>query len=140
VSFGNTIVGTVLRSPLHGLMSSSTDLIRYTGRRTGRTITTPTQYARDGDDLIILAGRPRTKRWWRNFVGGADMDVLLAGTWVPMRGEALDGAERPDDVAPLVERYLNRFPKANKALDGDSPEERVRRAVLVRCRPRPANS
>jgi hypothetical protein len=140
VSVGNAIVGAVLRSPLHGLMSSSTDLVRYTGRRTGRTVTTPTQYARDGDDLIILAGHPGTKQWWRNFVGGADLEVLLDGVWVPMRGEALDGRERPEEVAPLLERYLTRFPKATKARDGNSPEERVRGTVLVRCRVPPAKS
>lgn len=135
MSIGNAVVSRILRSPLHGIMSSSTDLVRYTGRRSGRTITTPTQYARDGDDVVILVGRPDTKRWWRNFIGGEDLDLLLAGTWRPMRGEALAGTERPAEVAPLLERYLDRFPRAVTALDGETPQDRVRHAVVVRCRP-----
>ena len=140
MSIANAVVSRILRSPLHGMMSSSTDLVRYTGRRSGRTFTTPTQYARDGDDVVILVGRPDTKRWWRNFTGGADLDLLLAGTWVPMRAEAVLGGERPEEVAALLGTYLDRFPRAVKALDGDTPQARARHAVVVRCRPRPPGS
>jgi len=33
MAFANTIVLGLLRSPLHRIMSGSTDLIRYTGQR-----------------------------------------------------------------------------------------------------------
>ncbi len=42
VAVGNALVSAVLRSPLHWLLSGSTDLIRYTGWRSGREMTTPT--------------------------------------------------------------------------------------------------
>jgi hypothetical protein len=140
VSIGNWFVSAILQSPLHGMMSSSTDLVRYTGRRSGRTITTPTQYVRSGEEVVILAGRPATKRWWRNFTDGADLELLLDRRWVPMRAEALRGADRPEEVAPLLGRYLERFPGAAKALDGDTTADRLARAVVVRCRPRPTES
>ena len=38
----NAAVGMLLRSPLHAVLSGSTALIRYTARRSGRTITTTT--------------------------------------------------------------------------------------------------
>lgn len=140
MSIADPVVSRILRSPLHGLMSSSTDLVRYTGRRSGRTFTTPTQYAHDGDDVVILVGRPETKVWWRNFTGGGDLELLLAGTWVPMRGEAVVGGERPDEVAALLATYLDRFPRAVRTLDGETPQARARHAVVVRCRPRLPNS
>jgi len=67
MSFANACAATLLRSPFHRLLSGSTDLIRYRGRRTGREITMPTQYAECGPDIVILVGQPDTKTWWQNF-------------------------------------------------------------------------
>ena len=52
----NAVVAAVLRSPLHRLLSGSTDLIRYRARQSGKEVTTPTQYARRGDEVVILVG------------------------------------------------------------------------------------
>ena len=112
----NPIVIALLRSPLHRLLSNSVDVIRYRGRRTGREYTTPTQYARRGDDVIILVGRPDTTTWWRNFRDGHDLDVLLDRQWVPMRGRVILGAESPDEITPLLETYFERFPRARRSL------------------------
>jgi hypothetical protein len=49
------------------VFSGSTVAVRSTGRRSGQHFTLPVQYARQGADLIILAGRPQTLAWWRNF-------------------------------------------------------------------------
>jgi F420H(2)-dependent quinone reductase len=133
---GNAFVAAVLRSPFHRLLSGSVDLVRYTGRRSGRTITTPTQYARLGDDIVILVGRPETKTWWRNFREDRDLDVLVRGQWLAMTGRLVDGHRDLDGVAPLVDAYLKRFPRAAKQLGDGSPEERARNAVVVWCRPR----
>lgn len=137
VSVGNRVVAGVLQSPIHGLLSGSTDLIRYTGRRSGRQITTPTQYARVGDDVVILVGHPERKVWWRNFREEGPIEVLLQRRWQPRSARAVVGADEPEEAAPLLEAYLERFPKAARALDGETPEERVSGAVMVRCRPRP---
>jgi hypothetical protein len=54
--------------------------IEYIGRRTGRLIRLPVQYARDGDRLVVVAGAADTKRWWRNFTGaGQPATVTIAG-------------------------------------------------------------
>ena len=133
---GNRIVAAVLGSPLHRVLSGSTDLVRYTGRRTGRVVTTPTQYARQGNDVVILVGKPATKTWWRNFRDERELEVLLQGTWAPMVARAVIGADEPDTIGPLLNAYLKRFPRAARALGAGSPEERARRAVVVWCRPR----
>jgi hypothetical protein len=136
MDMGNRMVGALLASPLHRLLSGSTDLVRSTGRRSGRTFTTPTQYARHGDDLVILVGKPDTKTWWRNFREDRDLDVLVQGRWLPMTGRAVVGAVEPEMIAPLLDAYLERFPKLAANLDGESEGSRARHAVVVWCRPR----
>ncbi|MEO6468287.1 MAG: nitroreductase/quinone reductase family protein [Acidimicrobiia bacterium] len=136
MSIGNALVSVLLRSPLHRVLSGSTDLIRYTGRRSGRVITTPTQYATHGDGVVILVGRPEAKQWWRNFSEARDLDVLVRGVWRPMRGRAIVGADEPGTARPLLETYLARFPRAARSVDGTSGDERIQGSVVVECRPR----
>jgi len=136
VGVANAVVSTLLRSPLHGILSRSTALIRYTGRRSGRRITTPTQYALRGEDVIIAVGRPETKTWWRNFRTHGDIEVLIRRQWRPMTARAVEAADDPDAIAPLVAAYLERFPKAARALGVDADDSRGSTAVVVLCRPR----
>lgn len=136
MGIGNRFVQAVLDSPAHRLLSASTDVVRYRGRRSGQEYRTPTQYARSGDDLIIFVGRPDTKRWWRNFREDRDLDVLVEGRWLPMTGRAVVGSEEPEVVAPLLDAYLARFPKVARQLHGDGTDAKVEDAVVVWCRPR----
>ncbi|MCV7214051.1 hypothetical protein H7J51_01990 [Mycobacterium crocinum] len=58
--------------------------IRYTGRRSGRTVALPVGYRRRGSDILIGVAMPDGKTWWRNFVGaGAPLTILLGGTERP---------------------------------------------------------
>jgi len=129
-------VRAVLESPAHRLLSGSTDVVRYRGRRSGTEFSTPTQYARYGDDLVILVGKPETKRWWRNFRVDRNLDVLVQGQWLAMTGRAVVGADEPEVISPLLDTYLERFPKVAKHLGGGTREDQVNRAVVVWCRPR----
>ena len=134
-TLANTLVSYLLRSPLHRMLSGSTCLIRYNGSRTGRQITTPTQYAQHGDQLIILVGRHDDKTWWRNFSVDRDIEVLLQRKWTRMTARAVLAADEPDVVTPLLEAYLRRFPKASARLRADADSSRARSVVLVWCRP-----
>lgn len=95
-----------------------------------------TQYARLDDGVVILVARPETKTWWRNFRSDRDLDVLLQGRWTPMTARAIVGADEPGAIAPLIDAYLARFPRASRALGEGAPAERARRAIVVWCRPR----
>ena len=128
---GNTIVGTILESPLHPVLSGSTVLVKYRGTRTGDEYVTPVQYADAHHGLVVLVGEPDTKTWWRNFTDMQTIQVLLRGDWVPMTAHALNGDEEPDAVTPLLRSYSKRFPKAVAALPGDDLDQRVRSAVVV---------
>lgn len=71
----------LLRSPRWGpRLGRRLALLTYTGRRSGRTISTPVGYGRSGDTVTIRVGLPGAKTWWRNFLGGGGpVALLLAG-------------------------------------------------------------
>jgi hypothetical protein len=74
---GRPLVLGLLRSPLHRLLSGRMTAITYTGRRSGRRITVPVEYERDGRILTVHSLPER--QWWRNLSDGADVSVLLSG-------------------------------------------------------------
>ncbi len=57
--------------------------LTYTGRRSGRTFSTPVGYRRAGDVVTITVMVADAKSWWRNFTGAGGPLTLH-----------LDGAER----------------------------------------------
>ncbi len=132
----NRLLSLLLRSPFHRLFSKSMDLVRFTGRRTGRMITTPTQYADRGEDLVILVGRPDRKAWWRNFESDHDVDVLRRGKWTKMTARAVVGRDEPATIEPLLATYGTRFPRALAAPGSTAWDVDVGRSVIVLCRPR----
>ena len=132
----NAAVGMLLRSPLHGVLSGSTALIRHTGRRSGRTITTPTQYAPSGEGIVIFVGKWDTKSWWRNFRTPYDADVLVRGQWLPVTAEAVIGGDDPARAASLLGDYSVTFPRVLKGLGEGTLVKQALRAVLVKCVPR----
>lgn len=131
----NTVVETVLDSPLHRLLSGKLVLLRYQGTRSGTEHTLAVQYADTHNGLVVAVANPDTKTWWRNFTTMGQVQVLLAGTWVPMTAHALVGSEDPEAVTPLLRSYATRFPKIVKSLDGDNLDERVEHTVIVWLRP-----
>lgn len=52
--FLNKTMKTILRSPIHGMVSKSILLITFTGRKSGKTYTTPVSYSQDGDLVTIF--------------------------------------------------------------------------------------
>src|SRR5438105_11998436 len=54
--YSSPFVRFVLATPLHRIMSSQLMLLRFTGRKTGRSYTTPVGYVLDGNSLLVPAG------------------------------------------------------------------------------------
>ena len=68
----NSAVRPMVLSPhLGGLVGRWMTVITYTGRRSGRTFSTPVNYKRQGDQVTIEVMLPDQKQWWRNFVDEA---------------------------------------------------------------------
>jgi hypothetical protein len=91
----------LLRSPLHRVVSGRFQLISYRGRRSGATITTPTQYVELDDRVGIVVGRWQQKRWWRNFEHPWPIDVLVRGQWRHMEGAVRRGSVEGDRSAVI---------------------------------------
>lgn len=75
----NKLMKPWLESPRYSrFVSGRMALISYTGRRSGKTFTTPVAYQRKGAEVTIAVATPDHKSWWRNFQGdGARMQLKL---------------------------------------------------------------
>lgn len=111
MQIGNGLTKTLLRSPLHSVLSESTLAVTLTGRITGRTIVVPVNYVRQENTLIIISQKDRI--WWRNLIGGAPVLVTLQG--VHREGWA-DVFQEPTDIAAGFTLYVKNFPRAAKYL------------------------
>ncbi len=126
----NPMVIVVLRSPLHGLLSSSTMLVTFFGRKSGKAFTVPTNYVRDSDKLLVTSFRART--WWRNLRGGAPVTVRLQGRDYSGGGKAIEDL---DAVTGGLREYFHHVPQWAKysgvTLDANSEPniESVKRAA-----------
>jgi deazaflavin-dependent oxidoreductase (nitroreductase family) len=108
---GNDFMAWVLRSPLHGMLSNGMMLITVTGRRTGKTYTTPVGYYEVDDGLWVLTSRER--KWWRNLQGGGGIQLLLKRK--PVRGVAELELDEKAVETRMVE-YLQHVPQAAKPM------------------------
>lgn len=118
----NRVVLRLLGSRAHRVLDRSLVGLRVRGLVTGRTFELPVQYAAEGDGLVVVPGRPETKRWWRNLVEAAPVDVLLHGCWQHGDGLLL----RPGDPGydPAIAAYRRRWPRVR--LPDDSKLVKVR--------------
>jgi deazaflavin-dependent oxidoreductase (nitroreductase family) len=80
-------------------------LITVTGRKSGKTYTTPINYVRQDNTLLVISLRDRT--WWKNLRGGARVTVRLQGQDLKGTGQAL---EDPEAVASDLLLILRQAP------------------------------
>lgn len=93
----------LLRSPRWGpRLGRHLALLTYTGRRSGRTFSTPVGYRGTGRAVTIPVMLPGAKTWWRNFLGGGGpVALLLAG--VERTGHAVARRDDRGHVTVTVE-------------------------------------
>ena len=111
----NPIITWLLHSPLHGFVSKNMMLISYTGRKSGKSYTTPVNYLRmkdeRGDFLATTSQKERV--WWRNLRGGAPVRVRIQGQERSASAEAIEDEVKVVDYllayfqhAPQLARYF----------------------------------
>lgn len=65
----NVITVPILESRWSWLLERFVVTISYTGRRSGKSFSTPVFYSKHGDNVTIRVASPDSKNWWRNFLG-----------------------------------------------------------------------
>jgi deazaflavin-dependent oxidoreductase (nitroreductase family) len=130
VRFFNPVTRFLLQTPLHPLMSGRVMLLSFTGRKTGRTYTTPVSYVREGNSLLVPGGGA----WWRNLETGPPARVRLRGVWGEVSAEIV---KEPTLLADTMQRMLAENPAVG-VFTGirPSPDGRPDRIALERERQR----
>ncbi len=100
----NSAMKLVLRSPVHGMVSKTVLLISFTGRKSGKTYTTPVDYSQDGDQVTIFTHAG----WWKNLRGGAPVTLHIRGR--ELQGLAEPVAEDKQAVAAALTEHLQKVP------------------------------
>ena len=131
----NETMKFILRSPMHGMVSKSVLLISFTGRKSGKTYTTPVSYSQTGDQVRIFTHAD----WWKNLRSGAPVTLRL-------RGRELNGLAEPvaadkQTVAAGLAAHLRRVPSDAKyygvtfdeagSPKADEVAEAVRSVVMI---------
>jgi len=72
-------------------------LLTTTGAKTGRTLTKPLAYTRDGDRIVIIAsfaGNPHNPPWFHNIVANPTVTIELGAEKFRVKATVTMGAER----------------------------------------------
>ncbi len=100
----NSAMKFVLRSPAHGMVSKTTLLITFTGRKSGKTYTTPVSYSQQGDQVLIFTHA----NWWKNLRNDAPITLRIQGR--EFQGMAEPVAEDKQAVAAGLVEHLRKVP------------------------------
>ncbi|MBZ0284559.1 MAG: nitroreductase/quinone reductase family protein [Anaerolineae bacterium] len=121
--FINPILNQLLRSPLHGLVSRNLMLITFTGRKSHHIYTTPVEYRRVGDTIMVLSRKGRA--WWKNLQGGAPVTVSVHGQ--ELQGQA--------EVVPVDEQVIKQvFHQMHPSIAESKLDEYAPDMVLIQIR------
>lgn len=71
----NAMMKSILRSPLHGMVSKTITVISFTGRKSGKAYSTPVSYSQNGNTVTIFTHG----EWWKNVSGGQAVSLRIRG-------------------------------------------------------------
>ena len=100
-------------------LDSSKELeITVTGRKTGKKITLPTWFVKDGGKLLFLPVQGSETNWYRNIKHSPTMGISVGGTSITVKARPTGSTERARVVAekfrakygaPDVKKYYAKF-------------------------------
>ncbi len=129
----------VLRSPVHGIVSKTILLITFTGRKSGKTFTTPVSYSQHDDQVYVFTHAT----WWKNLHNGTLVTLRIRGR--EFQGLAEPVAEDKQAVAAGLMAHLQKVPSDagfyGVAFDdhrnprAEEVEKAAQTVVMIRIRP-----
>ena len=127
----NPVVKKILRSPLHGVLSQNTLLLEFTGRKSGRKLSTPVSYHLT--DGIAHCFTRKSFVWWKNLNSGEPVYVTIKGKRHLVRPEV--EAENSEVKGQALRHFLRAVPRdaphSGVSLDtsGDPNVDDIQRVV-----------
>jgi len=116
----NQLVLRLLGSGFSPLVNGKLCALRYPAARTSAPVVFPVQYAPAGVEILVVAGNPDGKRWWRHFRDGSHADVTVP---------AVAGALTVDASAAVVLPVLLAAGAVEGAMLGAGQALVLRRAI-----------
>jgi deazaflavin-dependent oxidoreductase (nitroreductase family) len=98
----NQTMKFILRSPVHGMVSKSILLITFTGRKSGKTYTTPVSYTQSGGLVYIFTHAA----WWKNLRSNAPVALRIQGREI--QGLAMPVAEDKQAIVSGLAAHLSK--------------------------------
>jgi hypothetical protein len=108
----NPVLRRVLRTPLGRRPGRRLAVLRYRGRTTAQPHELVVMYVRMADTVWIMVGWPETKRWWRNLVEAAPVELWIGSRHVNGSATVLTPGVRDDERRAAFAAYTTVFPKA----------------------------
>ncbi len=89
--FMNQVMSFLLHSPLQGALGSQLVLLTFTGRKSGKTYTTPLGYTKRGDIVVLFTDHA----WYKNLLEHPSVTLRLQGKELKGNAEVIhDDKER----------------------------------------------
>ena len=125
----NSAMKFMLRSPVHGMVSKTVLLISFTGRKSGKTYTTPVSYSQHGDQVFIFTHA----NWWKNLRRSPEVLLRIRGRELQGLAETVAGDKQA--IAAGLSAHLRAVPSDARYYGvtfdehGNPRAEEVERAV-----------
>ena len=71
----NPIMTAILKSPLHGVVSQDICIIEFTGRKSGRAMSTPVSYHIKDGRVHCFTSKDAT--WWKNLISVDKATIII---------------------------------------------------------------
>lgn len=136
----NPVITCLLRGPLHRIVSGNLMLIGFTGRKSGKRYTTPVRYVQKGEDILCFT--TPVIPWWRNLLGGAEVDLLIRGESGRYLATAL--VDQPERIRENLNHYFSVFPgdamfyflklDSQKQLGPEALQKALRNMVVIEAK------
>ncbi|MEH6611336.1 MAG: nitroreductase/quinone reductase family protein [Halioglobus sp.] len=104
----NPTMRGLLKSPLQGVISKNIGILHFTGRKSGRQLSTPLSYTREGNTVRLLSSQ--NTRWWINFRDAdAPVEMQIGKDTLSGAAHLLEGDS--DELREGVTRFLKALPR-----------------------------
>ncbi|MEM1144016.1 MAG: nitroreductase/quinone reductase family protein [Pseudomonadota bacterium] len=126
----NPMVTTLLRSPLHAIISGNIALLHFQGRKSGRTFVTPLSYVRENNAVWLLSAH--STRWWLN-LRGEQVPVSIEIARQTYTGKAQLWENDGEELRDGVRRFLCALPRDAKVygIKLDKNEEPIEESLAA---------